>query len=228
MPITFPAVETLSPNEVVVPDVAPAPAHHASVEKVAARVHHTYEPAPASADYAPVVEDAPVVDTAAEELAIAQKASTDEYVMERLRGFVLTTTGVEPPADASPLELAKQMSENDPEAVLKSLEQQAPKLDREHMAAFCKSDVPTSFGSENTINTHCEVLKPEMGEQDFMTVRNMNEPESKKGLRVLFAKARSMTAGFIDRVAVREVVAEMTETAQKDFAEKQTSALVIQ
>lgn len=91
-------------------------------------------------------------------------------------------------------------------------------LQPDHVAKICDVDMPKTFGAVNDIKIDCETYKADMDAGDVTIIKNINEPEPKKGLRVLFASAKEKTTSFFARAAIGDsgVIPEMTEQAMKD------------
>ncbi len=152
------------------------------------------------------------VEAAVPEFNLAQDALTQKYVHHELAGFIAQTTGVTPDAHVDVLEMARQVSPENPEALLKSLEQNAPQLDHNKIAFSCVSDIPRDFSHPVEVATKCVALKDTMDVGDFGTVRDAHDP-SPRGLRHLFKSAASTCAKVaecIDRFVTRDAVPDMT------------------
>lgn len=91
-------------------------------------------------------------------------------------------------------------------------------LQPDQVARICDVKIPTTFGAVNDIPVDCETYKADMDAGDVTIIKNINEPEPKKGLRVLFASAKEKTTSFFARAAIGDsgVIPEMTEQAMKD------------
>lgn len=89
-------------------------------------------------------------------------------------------------------------------------------LKPEQVAKICDIEMPKTFGAENHINVDCKTYKPEMDAGDVSVIKNVTEPDPKKGLRVLFANAKEKTFDFFNRAVVGDggVVPEMVNEAQ--------------
>lgn len=127
----------------------------------------------------------------ADVLTVGTQDQLNEIIVrERLSNFIEQTTGVRPADDADLREMAKKMSALNPEATLKALAQQAPQLDKDHVAALCKTAMPKEFGDMTTVNTRCDQYKSAMTPQDVVILRNTNELGSaNKGITVIHRTA---------------------------------------
>ncbi|OIN86912.1 MAG: hypothetical protein AUJ12_04700 [Alphaproteobacteria bacterium CG1_02_46_17] len=145
------------------------------------------------------------------EFDLAQNALTQKYVHHELVDFITKTTGVIPDAQVDRLELARQISPSNPEALLKSLEQNAPQLDQSKMAFSCVADIPRTTSGPIEVLTKCDALKETMDVGDFGTVRDAQDT-SPRGLRHLFksaANACTKVVDCIDRFVTRDAVPDM-------------------
>ncbi len=150
-------------------------------------------------------------DVSSSEFDLAQNALTQKYVHHELVDFIAKTTGVVPDAQVDHLELARQISPNNPEALLKGLEQNAPQLDQSKMVFSCVADIPRTTSGPIEVLTKCDALKETMEVGEFGTVRDAQDT-SPRGLRHLFksaANACTKVVDCIDRFVTRDAVPDM-------------------
>ncbi|GEM_PF-2370700 len=142
----------------------------------------------------------------------AQAAWNENYARQQVVD-ILTRTGSIPDANLSALELARQVSPNNPQALLNGLAQNAPSLDPSKMAFSCVTDIPRDFPPHHIeVKTQCAELKPTMDVNDFGIVSDKNDP-SPRGLRLLFKGAVegcTKVVDCIDRFVTRAAVPAMT------------------
>jgi multisubunit Na+/H+ antiporter MnhB subunit len=141
-------------------------------------------------------------------LAVAQEDLTNHYTTEHLRQLVKGTTGIDAPEDVTAEVMAKQLNANNPEAFLKAIQQQAPQIKVENLAASCTTEIPKERSSVNVIKTLCYKFKEHMSGNDVAVVDNSSEADPKKGLRLLYRKAMGAIGGAAQVQSTNSFIAE--------------------
>jgi len=108
-------------------------------------------------------------------MAASQTELTNSYTLERLRQLIKDTTGVDAPDNATAADLAKQFHEPNHEAFLKGIQQQAPQLKVENLAASCDIQIQKENGSRNIITALCHKFKPDMAGNDVVVLTESNK-----------------------------------------------------
>ena len=186
-----------------------------SADYMAAKQAPVPMPAPATPHVAAKmpVSTASSQDLAAEavakaKMAVTQEDLTNNYTMERLRHSVKALTGLEAPADATAMDLAKQINPNHPDTIIHGIQQQAPQLKAENVAVSCTVEIPKERSSVNVIKTLCYKFKEHMGGNDIAIVSDSNTADPKQGLRLLYKKAISAVSGVVRASATNNFIGE--------------------
>lgn len=151
----------------------------------------------------------PANDLASQEIKEVMKVTSqaevnDVYAAERMSATIADTTGVAPAEGTSVQDMAAQIHPDNPETYLKAIQQQAPQLDKEHVAAVVKTHVPKDYSAPVSFNSDYTILKPEMGSQDVVIIRDVNSDEPKKGIRVLWKAVTRALGGQAESPSTKD------------------------